>query len=311
MKGQSELVGRLVPLDAPLFTGIDPTLLCDWLAALELRQQASGSTVLAADQDNHHTFFVITGRLAVRLHHASSEPLARLGPGDCVGEVSTLTQGATSAWVICEEASELLVIDRQALLAWAQQSHQLALNLLQLMGDRLRRSNLHARGTQSLNQQLQTRALSDALTGVLNRHWLDQQLPVLRRCSELALLMIDIDHFKAINDTHGHSCGDAVLQAVAASLRHSIRPSDALVRLGGEEFLVICQQDASAAAAKGLGERLRQAVQQIQGDDLPPVTISIGVALRGPGEAWETQLERADTALYQAKRSGRNRVELG
>ncbi len=123
--------------------------------------------------------------------------------------------------------------------------------------------------------------------------------------------MVDIDHFKAINDTHGHSCGDAVLRAVATTLRHALRPSDALVRLGGEEFLVICRQEASQAAAEGLGERLRQAVQHLQSDDLPPVTISIGVALRTPGEGWEAQLERADTALYRAKRNGRNRVELG
>jgi diguanylate cyclase (GGDEF)-like protein len=311
MTGGPELLERVLQLQSPLFSGIDPTLLTEWLDASELRCLAGEATVLSADQANSQTFLVIAGRLLVTLQQGDAAPLATIGPGECVGEVSTLSLGETTAWVRCEQTSELLVIERQELLAWAQQSHQLALNLLQLMGERLRRSNLHARGAQSLNQQLQTRALSDALTGALNRHWLDEHLEALRACPELALLIVDIDHFKAINDTHGHSCGDAVLQAVAKALRHSLRPSDALVRLGGEEFLVICQREASPAAAEGLGERLRQTVQQLQVDDLPPVTVSIGVALRTPGEAWEAQLERADTALYRAKRGGRNRVELG
>ena len=311
MTGSPELLERVLQLQSPLFAGIDPMLLIEWLEAAEMRYLAGNSSVLSADQANRETFLVISGQLLVTLQQGGATPLATISPGEVFGEVSTLTLGETTAWVRAEQASEVLVIEREHLLAWAQQSHQLALNLLQLLGERLRHSNLHARGAQSLNQQLQTRALSDALTGALNRHWLDQHLESLRLCPELALLMVDIDHFKAINDTHGHSCGDAVLRAVATTLRHALRPSDALVRLGGEEFLVICRQEASQAAAEGLGERLRQAVQHLQSDDLPPVTISIGVALRTPSEGWEAQLERADTALYRAKRGGRNRVGLG
>jgi diguanylate cyclase (GGDEF)-like protein len=311
MTGSPEPLERVLQLQSPLFAGIDPMLLIEWLEAAEMRYLAGNSSVLSADQANRETFLVISGQLLVTLQQGGATPLATVSPGEVFGEVSTLTLGETTAWVRAEQASEVLVIEREHLLAWAQQSHQLALNLLQLLGERLRHSNLHARGAQSLNQQLQTRALSDALTGALNRHWLDQHLESLRLCPELAMLMVDIDHFKAINDTHGHSCGDAVLRAVATTLRHALRPSDALVRLGGEEFLVICRQEASQAAAEGLGERLRQAVQHLQSDDLPPVTISIGVALRTPGEGWEAQLERADTALYRAKRGGRNRVGLG
>jgi diguanylate cyclase (GGDEF)-like protein len=311
MTGSPGLLERLLQLRSPLFAGIDPTLLIEWLETAELRCLEGNTSVLAADQANGQTFLVIAGQLMVTLERSSATPLATISPGEVVGEVSTLTLGATTAWVRTAQASEVLVIEREKLLAWAQQSHQLALNLLQLLGERLRHSNLHARGAQLISQQLQTRALSDALTGALNRHWLEQHLEALRLCPELALLMVDIDHFKAINDTHGHSCGDAVLRAVATTLRHALRPSDALVRLGGEEFLVICRQEASQAAAEGLGERLRQAVQHLQSDDLPPVTISIGVALRTPGEGWEAQLERADTALYRAKRGGRNRVGLG
>jgi len=311
MNDDPQLLERLLKLQAPLFAGIDPTLLNAWLSTAQLRHHTSGSAVLMADQANSQTFLVLSGQLVVSLQQGGHALLATIGPGECVGEVSTLTQGDTTAWVRCEQPSELWVIERQELLAWSQQSHQLALNLLQLLGERLRHSNLHARGAQALNQQLQTRALSDALTGALNRHWLEQQRSALQQCPQLALLLVDIDHFKAINDTHGHSCGDAVLQAVAKALRHGIRPSDALVRLGGEEFLVICQHDTEPETAHALGERLRQTVEQLCSEALPPVTISIGVALRAPNEAWGAQLERADAALYRAKRSGRNRVELG
>ena len=81
------------------------------------------------------------------------------------------------------------------------------------------------------------------------------------------------------------------------------------MRLGGEEFLVICRQETTQTQAMGVGERLRQAVQQRQSDGQPPVTVSIGVAMRRPSETWESQLKRADDALYQAKSRGRNRVE--
>lgn len=126
--------------------------------------------VLASDQTNGQTFLVISGKLMVTLQQGSATPLATINPDEIVGEVSTLTLGETTAWVRAEQASEALVIKREQLLAWAQQSHQLALNLLQRIGERLRDSNLHARGAQLINQQLQTRALSDALTGTLNRH---------------------------------------------------------------------------------------------------------------------------------------------
>ncbi len=121
---------------------------------------------------------------------------------------------------------------------------------------------------------------------------------------------MDIDHFKAINDTHGHSCGHAVLQAVATALRLGSGPAMPWCGWGGEGLLVICQYDKDPETAHGLGKRLRQTVEQLHSEALPPVTISIGVALRAPAEAWGAQLERAEAALDRAKRSGRSQGEL-
>jgi diguanylate cyclase (GGDEF)-like protein len=161
---------------------------------------------------------------------------------------------------------------------------------------------------------LRRTAERDALTGGFNRRTLDQL--AARECKlagnhkPLAVLFIDLDFFKRINDTHGHPCGDECLRKVAATLRAELRPQDVFGRYGGEEFLVLLPgQDA--ASARMVGERLRQAVEAAvvdwQGEALH-FTISIGMAVLREGDDPEKLLARADKALYRAKREGRNRV---
>jgi diguanylate cyclase (GGDEF)-like protein len=125
---------------------------------------------------------------------------------------------------------------------------------------------------------------------------------------QLAVLMIDIDHFKRVNDAHGHPTGDRVLQTVAHSITTSVRPSDLTFRFGGEEFLVLLSNvdDATAVAA---AERIRANVASST-EAGPGVTMSVGVALRRSGEQQDALIARADRALYQAKSSGRDRVEV-
>jgi two-component system cell cycle response regulator len=128
----------------------------------------------------------------------------------------------------------------------------------------------------------------------------------------LSLLMIDIDNFKPVNDTHGHAVGDEVLREFAHRIGRSIRGIDLAARYGGEEFVVI-MPDTQLPAAHGIAERLRLAIAEekfaISGDAVGlRVTASIGVS--GPGGDAEAMLKRADEALYEAKRSGRNRVVL-
>ena len=130
---------------------------------------------------------------------------------------------------------------------------------------------------------------------------------------EIAVMMLDIDYFKAVNDTHGHPAGDDVLRELAARMLRQVRSVDLVARLGGEEFVAV-MPETNLAGAVVVAERLRQAVSAepftIQPTGLRlPVTISIGVAAsNGPGETVENLLKRADDALYEAKRNGRNRV---
>jgi two-component system cell cycle response regulator len=138
----------------------------------------------------------------------------------------------------------------------------------------------------------------------------------LERCRrfnhQLALLMIDVDHFKRVNDTHGHAVGDEVLKAFTRILEGNLRSVDLLGRLGGEEFAVVLPE-SDQNAAKHTAERLRAAVEALEfpfeDGTTMKITTSVGIAiLAGAGETLDSLLARADTALYTAKGEGRNRV---
>ncbi len=158
----------------------------------------------------------------------------------------------------------------------------------------------------------------DSLTGARNRTNLlpdlrEQQALVRRGLQECALMMIDLDHFKEINDRHGHAAGDAVLMSTSQCAQAHVRPYDRLYRYGGEEFLLLMPQ-TSIDAALSMAERLRAAVEAQEIHDPgagPPlsVTASFGVAPLVAERPVEDSIDGADKAMYQAKTGGRNRVE--
>ena len=170
----------------------------------------------------------------------------------------------------------------------------------------------------ALHAQLSEQALHDPLTGLFNRRYLieffqREQARALRERTSLALAMIDLDHFKQLNDNHGHLVGDEVLQAVAQHLQDNLRSTDAVFRIGGEEFLLILP-DVELDEAVSRVDCLRE---QLAASDLPTragamnVTLSAGVALwPSHGHALEELMQAADRALYQAKRDGRDRVQV-
>ncbi|HEY2344767.1 MAG TPA: GGDEF domain-containing protein [Xanthomonadaceae bacterium] len=166
-----------------------------------------------------------------------------------------------------------------------------------------------------LNQELVRQAMLDPLTGISNRRALDESaadaIAVARRHGRgLAVLLVDADHFKQINDRYGHGAGDAALQALVATLQASLRPGDLLGRLGGEEFVVVLPESDEAGAFHA-AERLRNAVAAteftIQREPVP-LRVSVGISLLEADDDLVTMLRRADSAMYVAKRSGRNCV---
>lgn len=155
-------------------------------------------------------------------------------------------------------------------------------------------------------------ATTDPLTDLSNRRHFERTAPdrlamAEREGRSLSVLLIDIDHFKDVNDRFGHDVGDVVLCALARTLRRNVRASDLVARLGGEEFAILL--DASAPAAGTIAEKLRAGIEAgLDGERVPPVTISIGIAAAAPGQSIAATLKKADLALYEAKRLGRNRV---
>lgn len=161
-------------------------------------------------------------------------------------------------------------------------------------------------------------AVTDPLTGLYNRRYMENQTTALvehaiNRGKSLALLALDVDHFKVVNDEHGHAVGDRVLQELASRLKQSIRNIDMICRIGGEEFVIVLPNTNTEVATK-IADRMRRSISGIPfnvGARSGPltITVSIGVsAVDGSSDSMEAILKRADEALYSAKRGGRNRV---
>jgi diguanylate cyclase (GGDEF)-like protein len=170
----------------------------------------------------------------------------------------------------------------------------------------------------NLKNHLMQQAIRDPLTGLFNRRYMEETLEreifrVMRKDAPLGIIMADLDHFKKFNDTLGHVAGDVLLQTIGNLLRSNIRREDIACRYGGDEFVLILPE-APLEITQQRAEKLRQEVEKLQldyrGRTLGQVTISLGVAaFPAHGDQVVAILKAADTALYQAKEGGRNRVE--
>jgi len=164
------------------------------------------------------------------------------------------------------------------------------------------------------NQALEVTTRTERLTGLGNRRRVEEalQTEVLRARrygKPFSIILLDIDHFKAINDNFGHQAGDNVLIAIAGLLTRTARETDVVGRWGGEEFLLVCPETEIAVVA-ALAERLRTEFTTTDFPLVGQVTSSFGVAAFVQGDSWKTLVERADEALYRAKDNGRNCVEV-
>ncbi len=187
---------------------------------------------------------------------------------------------------------------------------------VELDGERLMLCIIHDITEQKrLEQELEHAALRDALTGLGNRR---QFLQLVERAyarnqyfeQDFSLMLVDADHFKAINDQHGHHKGDEVLISLARALESGIRDSDTVFRWGGEEFVILLPL-TNLQGALHVAESLREIVQQLSQRSLPQLTVSIGVAQHQADEDSDSLFKRMDEALYRAKTSGRNKVLAG
>lgn len=291
----------------------------DLLSICEYRQFEKGEIVLSTREENYYLYVLIKGRLVIQLSEHDDIPLATVEPGECVGEMSIIDSRVPSAQVSGSEITTVLVIEQDVLWRMVSVSHEIARNLLYIMSERVRYSNLVIADSLEMQRKYQRFATTDALTGLHNRGWLDDTFDREIKRSErdelpLALIMIDVDDFKKYNDDYGHLSGDRVLITVADAIRSPLRPNDLVARFGGEEFAVLLPE-TTLDNARIIAERLRENVSRsdpgmLDGKQLPNVTISMGIAARRPKYSLDMMIAAADVAMYHAKRNGKNRFEI-
>ena len=274
-----------------------------------------GERLVTQGERNSTLYLLVDGEVDIYLDD-NDKPLNVVRAGETIGEVSLLDHKPATASAVTRGECRVITIDETHIWQLIRGCHPFAINFIQLMTRRFRGVNTQVVSSIEKQRLFEQRATIDTLTRLHNRRWLDENFDrVLNRCKTdgqpFSFCMIDLDHFKRVNDTHGHPVGDLVLEKTAAVLAKLSRGGDLAVRYGGEEMCVLLP-NTTAAQAIAFAERLRsqiaaQDIEYAAGQQLR-VTASIGVATLAGGETSAEMIWLADIALYRAKASGRNQV---
>lgn len=301
-----------------LFHGIDLAMLGEEMAQCSERVIESGTVLLDPRRKNEFIYILLEGDLLVCLEARPTNPVARLKVGECAGELSIIDDHPPSAYVLAAAECRVFEIPRSVLWDMLRKQQGIAANLLHILAERIRQNNDIILAGLEMQRQYRTQAETDSLTGLHNRAWMDEIFPSQLELSEkigqhVSLLVLDVDFFKLVNDTHGHLVGDAVLSNVGRVMQHNLRNTDLSVRYGGEEFVVLMPA-TDAAKARITAERLRKKIAashvSLPDGGKTSVTVSIGIAEWFPGQRIDELIGQADQALYRAKNNGRNQVVL-
>ncbi|HNV69494.1 MAG TPA: GGDEF domain-containing protein [Candidatus Ozemobacteraceae bacterium] len=303
---------------AGIFSGLSPESYLPIIREARQVHVGKGECLLDPLSENDSLFILLSGELLVCLDPAPESSVAQIRPGECAGELSIIDDRPPSAYVIGAVPSELIALNRRTLSALVKRLPLIAVNLLPILSDRIRQNNACLRKSLEEQRRFQNKAETDALTKLHNRAWLNEifprQLDLGERTGQpVSVGFVDIDHFKKVNDTHGHSVGDLALAHVATCVCRGLRASDMCARYGGEEFAFMLPA-TDLTQARVIAEQVRRMVAgtplDLREGETLPLTISIGIGEQKPGETLDALLKRADAALYTAKKEGRNCVRV-
>ncbi|MBX7096657.1 MAG: GGDEF domain-containing protein [Myxococcaceae bacterium] len=332
------MLDALVPLHVPAGSPLavfSPQELDALSASGTPRRCAAGEAIVVENEPGDSMFMLLDGTAEARL--PDGRAVRQYTPGAYFGELSFINPGhRRSASIVATSPAQLCVLDQRSIESLTEHHPKVIFTLLRracaflvdaernLVSD-LRRRNAELQDTlarldftrRRLTQE-EERARTDTLSGLFNRRAFDAELPsFMERAAAigagLAVLALDLDHFKPVNDTLGHAAGDEVLRGAGKLLKQHTRPTDLPCRIGGDEFIVLLS-DLDEANARKKAESLRAAIGAMPhpgNDQGIRITTTMGGTMFRPGETAADFLHRADEALYAAKRAGRNRVAWG
>jgi diguanylate cyclase (GGDEF)-like protein len=302
---------------APLFLGIPAQLLARQLSASRLHLLSAGQMLLIPGQPNNTIYIILSGRLRVQSDETADEPIAILGEGECVGEMSMLGNEPVSAYVVAATDCKLLAFDHSVMWDLINNSHAAAHNMLNMLTRRIRQTNDIA--SESLEQQhgYSASSIVDELTGLYNKNWTQQKFERhLRRGivgnRPSCLLLLEMDRHEEFAKKHGQLGGDQALRDIAYTALSCLRPDDQAGRHSDEKFAIFLPNTAlndASVAAERLKTRVNQSLVVLpSGDALPAITISIGVSQARADDTLVSLFDRAEDALQLAKETGGNCV---
>lgn len=314
-KLESLPISREEFLKLDIFKNIQFEKLAGFLLGCQTEVVEVGTKLIDPENHKRRLIILLEGLLEVRSESKGGSFTDTIIPGHCAGEMSIFDNIKPSAIVSAKEQSRILYIPPDVAMSMISASHELCLNFLHILSQRIRNNNRIVCEEQFHIRCMEEYAKVDPMTGLHNRRWLEEMYTrEINRSNmgnfTLTAFMLDIDHFKHINDTYGHLAGDQVLIALGQTLIKSLRPSDMPVRYGGEEFSVFLP-GTTTGNARIIAERIRKNVENmtigLSDGKVIQITISIGFAERIHGDTVNSLIARADQALYHAKENGRNR----
>jgi len=303
---------------APLFLGIPKPLLAKHLSGSDLLALSAGQILLVPNQPNHSIYIILSGRLRIQPHEAATEPIAVLGEGECVGEMSMLGDAPVSMYVVADTECNLLAIAHATMWELINNSHAASHNMLNMLTSRLRNTNEILAGNLERELGFAGNSMVDELTGLYNQKWTQQKFDRhLRRGlssnKPSCLLLLEIDRLSEFADSYGQLGRDQALRDVAYMTISCLRPDDQAGRYLDDKFAVFLPNtsllDACTAAERLMKNIGQSPVVLPSGDALPSVTVSVGISEAHTDDKLICLFVRADQALRLARGNGGNCVK--